>query len=48
MKDTEARIASQLSDAERLRHAQVVIHNDGSREELEQKVREAWSKIIES
>src|SRR5215510_11141969 len=47
-KDTEARIASQLSDAERLQHAQVVIHNDGSREELAQKVRKAWSKIAES
>jgi dephospho-CoA kinase len=44
-KDTEARIASQLSDAERLKHAQVVIANDGSREELEKKVQDAWSRL---
>jgi len=44
-KDTEARIASQLSDAERLKHAQVVITNDGSREELEKRIREAWSRV---
>jgi dephospho-CoA kinase len=44
-KDTEARIASQLSDAERLKHAQVVITNDGSREELEKKIRDAWNRV---
>ncbi len=44
-KDTEARIASQLADAERLKHAHVVIANDGSREDLEQKVRDAWQRI---
>lgn len=44
-KDTEARIASQLSDAERLKYAQVVISNDGSREELEQKIRDAWNRV---
>ncbi|MBI3304157.1 MAG: dephospho-CoA kinase [Deltaproteobacteria bacterium] len=44
--DTEARIASQLADAERLKHANLVIPNDGSREELEQKVREAWGRVV--
>jgi dephospho-CoA kinase len=44
-KDTEARIASQLSDSERRKHAQVVIENDGSLEELRQKIRTAWNRI---
>lgn len=44
-KDTEARIASQLSDTERLKYAQVVIANDGSREDLEKKVQEAWARL---
>ena len=43
--DTEARIASQLSDAERRRYAQVVIENDGSLAELQQKVRVEWVRI---
>jgi dephospho-CoA kinase len=43
--DTEARIASQLSDAERLKHASLVITNDGSPEDLQKRVREAWSKL---
>jgi dephospho-CoA kinase len=44
-KDTEARIASQLSDAERLKYAQLVIENNGSREDLEKKVQEAWARL---
>lgn len=44
-KDTEARISSQLSDAERLKHAHVVITNDGSPEELEKKVQDAWKRL---
>ena len=44
-KDTEARIASQLSDSERRQHAQVVIENDGSLEELRQKIGAAWSRV---
>lgn len=43
--DTEARIASQLADAERRKHAQVVITNDGSRDDLEKKIRDAWSQV---
>lgn len=44
-KDTEARIASQLSDSERRKHAQVVIENDGSLEELQRKIRVAWNRV---
>lgn len=44
-KDTEARIASQLSDDERRKHAQVVIENNDSLEELRQKIRNAWNRI---
>jgi dephospho-CoA kinase len=43
---TEARIASQLSDAERLKYAQVVIRNDGSLEDLQKQVRDAWTRIV--
>jgi dephospho-CoA kinase len=43
-KDTEARIASQLSDAERRKYATLVIENDGSLEDLKQKVQTAWSR----
>jgi dephospho-CoA kinase len=44
-KDTEARIASQLSDAERRKYATLVIENDGSLEDLTQKVQTAWSRV---
>ena len=44
-KDTEARIASQLADAERRRHATLVINNDGSLEDLKKKVQDAWRRI---
>lgn len=44
-KDTEARIASQLSNEERRKHAHLVIHNDGSREDLKQRVSQAWEQL---
>jgi dephospho-CoA kinase len=44
-KDTEARIASQLSDSERRKHAQVLIENNSSLEELQQKIRVEWSRV---
>jgi len=44
-RDTEARIASQLSDAERRKYATLVIENDGSLEDLKKKVQAAWSRI---
>ncbi len=42
-KDIEARIANQLSNQERLKYATVVIHNDGSLEDLQQQIQRAWS-----
>ncbi len=44
-KDTEARIANQLSNEERLKHATVVIHNDGSLEDLQRQIQQAWSQL---
>ncbi len=44
-KDTEARIANQLSNEERLKHATVVIHNDGSLEDLQQHIQQVWSQL---
>jgi dephospho-CoA kinase len=41
-RDVEKRIEAQLSDEERRRHAQVVIENTGSLEELAARVRAAW------
>ena len=43
--ETEARIASQLSNQERRKHAQLVIHNDGTLEDLKQRVSEAWGRL---
>lgn len=42
VRDIEARIASQLSDTERRRHADLVIHNGGSLEALRRQVETAW------
>jgi dephospho-CoA kinase len=44
-RDTEARIASQLADTERLKHANVVIRNDGSLEDLKKQIRIAWERL---
>jgi len=43
--DTEARIVSQLADTERLKHASVVIPNDGALEDLQKRVNEAWNRL---
>ncbi len=40
-----ARIRSQLSSEERLKHADVVIENDGDLNELKTKVEELWRKL---
>ena len=40
-----ARIRAQLTNEERRPHAQVIIENDGSLEELRRAVDEAWSKL---
>jgi dephospho-CoA kinase len=43
--DIEARMAAQVDDAERRRHADIVIENGGSIEELRAAVRGIWSRI---
>lgn len=40
-----ARIRSQLSFEERAKHADVVINNDGTQDELQAKVKELWQRI---
>jgi dephospho-CoA kinase len=47
-KDTESRIASQLSNAERIKHASLVIENNGSVEDLKKKVTQAWNRILQN
>jgi len=42
---TLARIRSQLSSEERVRHADVIINNDGDLAELRVKVKELWQKL---
>ncbi len=43
--ETEARIASQLSDSERRTYAQIVIENDGTLEALRQAIGVAWRRV---
>ncbi len=40
-----SRIQTQMSDAERIRRADVVIYNDGTLENLRVKVKELWDKL---
>jgi dephospho-CoA kinase len=42
------RIAAQLSNEERLKHAHVVIRNDGSLDEVRAAVRRAWDQLCRS
>jgi dephospho-CoA kinase len=42
------RIAAQLSNDERLKHAHVVIRNDGSLEEVRDAVQQAWDHLAQS
>ncbi|MCS6925815.1 MAG: dephospho-CoA kinase [Candidatus Binatia bacterium] len=46
--ETEARIASQLSDAERIKYAHVVISNDGSLADLRTRVMDEWQRLVDS
>ena len=41
----DQRIAAQLTNDERTARAHVVIENDGTLEELEQRVEAAWAKV---
>jgi len=43
-----ARIRSQLSNEERVKHADVVISNEGSLDELRDKVKELWQGLVTS
>ena len=45
--DVKARIASQISNKERIRQAYVVIDNDGTLDELRDKVKIEWEKLQE-
>jgi dephospho-CoA kinase len=40
-----ARIHSQISSEERMKHASVVINNDGDLDEMKKKVKELWGRI---
>jgi dephospho-CoA kinase len=40
------RIAAQLSNDQRLKHAHVVVRNDGSLEEVRRAVHQAWNKLF--
>jgi dephospho-CoA kinase len=44
---TEARIRAQLSDSERVRHASLVIRNDGTLEMLRAEVERVWRQALE-
>jgi dephospho-CoA kinase len=44
--ESKARLRSQLSTEERIRHADVVINTDCSLEELEARVRQEWDKLM--
>lgn len=46
--DVERRLAAQMPDAERRRLADVVIENEGSRDELRARVEEAWNQLARS
>jgi dephospho-CoA kinase len=40
-----SRIRSQMSNEERIRRAQAVIHNDGTAEDLRKKTNELWQRL---
>jgi phosphopantetheine adenylyltransferase/dephospho-CoA kinase len=44
--EAEKRIMSQLTNEERLKHANVVIDTNGPFEETERKVTEAWTQML--
>ncbi len=46
--ETEARLASQLPDSERIRYASLVIENNGPPEELRKTVTEAWRRLVQN
>lgn len=46
--ESERRIASQMSSEERIKHATRVIHNSGTKEELEREVHHHWNLATNS
>jgi dephospho-CoA kinase len=44
--ESNARLRSQLSSEERIKHADVVIDNDGTLDELKTRVEHEWDKLI--
>ena len=44
--EAKRRIRSQMTDKERIKHANVVINNDGTPEELKAKVKAEWQKLL--
>jgi dephospho-CoA kinase len=45
--EIDARVAAQLDDAERRRHADVIIENDGDLASLRKVVEAAWRALIQ-
>jgi len=45
--EAKRRIRSQMTDRERIKHADVVINNDGTPEELRGKIKAEWEKLLE-
>ena len=45
--EARKRINSQITNDERLKHANVAIENNGAQSDLEKKVREQWNSLIE-
>ena len=44
--ETEARIRAQLSDAERAKHATLIVENNGTLEELRTKLKQIWDAAL--
>jgi dephospho-CoA kinase len=44
--ETEARIRAQLSDDERAKHATLIIENNGTLEELREKLKQVWAAAL--
>jgi dephospho-CoA kinase len=44
--EIDARVAAQLDDAERRRHADVVLENDGDLANLRKVVEAAWKTVV--
>ncbi len=44
--EAKRRIRSQMTDKERIKHANVVINNDGTPEELKARVKVEWEKLL--